>query len=205
MAMIARGLTKMLKWKRFDPNKFYEKGYSLKKKEKSSKDNKPLDNKNESNLGPCFGCSLPGHVVKDCPILQKKVEKHKQKAKKEFKKATIAAWSDSDSSNSENEEQATNLFFMVNEDQVQEDETEYKSRDEVDCSDLLESSTYEFAQALTKCIRCEPEHLYKIKSLKKIACDLSFEKEVLQKSKTANLTQDWNSCKRKERASIQIW
>ena len=99
----------------------------MKKNEKFSKGEKPLNNKNESNLGPCFGCGLPGYVVKDCPILQKKAKKRKQKAKKEFKKATIAAWSDSGLSNSDNEEQATNLFFMVNEEKVQQDEIEYKS------------------------------------------------------------------------------
>jgi len=30
---------------------------------------KPLNNNNEDNLGPYFSCGLPGHVVKDCPIL----------------------------------------------------------------------------------------------------------------------------------------
>jgi len=45
----------------------------------------------------------------------------------------IATWSDSDSSDSDDEEeQAANLCFMVNEDQVQEDETEYESSNEVD-------------------------------------------------------------------------
>jgi len=41
--------------------------------------------------------------VKDCPVLQMKAEKRKQKAKKEFKRAMIAAWSDSDSSDSDKE------------------------------------------------------------------------------------------------------
>ena len=45
----------------------------------------------------------------------------------------IAAQSDSDSSNSEDqEEKVANLCFMVNKVQVQEDETEYESSDEVD-------------------------------------------------------------------------
>jgi len=69
MSMTARGLKKMFKSKIFDPKKFYKKGSSLKKNEKFSKGNKPLNNKNESDLGPYFGCGLPGHVVKDCPIL----------------------------------------------------------------------------------------------------------------------------------------
>ena len=51
----------------------------------------------------------------------------------------IAPWSDSDSSNIEDEEeQTTSLWFMVNEDQVQEDETEYECSDEVDYSNLLD-------------------------------------------------------------------
>jgi len=52
-------------------------------------------------------------VLKDFPIIQKKVEKRKQKAKKEFKRTMIAAWSDSDSSQSKDEEeQVENLCFM---------------------------------------------------------------------------------------------
>lgn len=89
MAMIARGLKKMFKSKKFDPKKFYKKGSSSNKNEKFSKGTKFL-NKNDSNLGPCFGCSLPGHIVKDCLVLQMKVEKRKQKDKKEFRKAMIA-------------------------------------------------------------------------------------------------------------------
>ena len=58
MAMIARGLKKMFKSRTFDPKKFYEKGSSSKKDEKSSKGNK-TSNKNETNFGPCFGCGLP--------------------------------------------------------------------------------------------------------------------------------------------------
>ena len=44
------------------------------------------------------------------------------------------------------------FFLMVNEDQVQEDETEYESLDKVDCSDLLEYSKDELAITLIKCI-----------------------------------------------------
>jgi len=99
MTMIARGLRKMFKSNRFDPKMFYIKGSSSKRCEKNSKGTKTSNNKNESNLVPCFGCGLPKHVVKDCPIVQKKAERWKQKTKKEFKRAMIAARSDSDSSN----------------------------------------------------------------------------------------------------------
>ena len=64
-------------------------------------------------MGPCFGCRLPGHIAKDCLILQKRAEKWQERAKQEFKRALIAAWSNSDSSDSENEEeQVTNLCLI---------------------------------------------------------------------------------------------
>jgi len=95
MTMIARRLKKIFKSRRFDPKKLYKKESSSKKNERFSKGTKTSNNKHESNLDPYFGCGWLGHVVKDFPILQKKVEKRKQKAKKEFKR--VAAWSDSDS------------------------------------------------------------------------------------------------------------
>jgi len=74
-----------------------------------------------------------------------------QKAKKEFKRAMIAAWSDRDSSESEDEEeQAVNLCFMAN--QTHDEETEYESSDKVDYSDFLEYSKDELARVLIKCI-----------------------------------------------------
>ena len=52
----------------------------------------------------------------------------------------------SDSSQSQDEEeQAANLCFMVNEDQAQEEETEYESSNKVDYFDLLEYSNNELA------------------------------------------------------------
>jgi len=166
----------VFKLRRFDSKKFYKKGTSSKRDEKTSKGNKTF-NKNETNLGPCFGCGLSLHVVKDCPILRKKVEKRRQKAKKEFKRAMMAAWSDSASSKSKDEEeQAVNPCFMANENQTHDEETEYESSDEVDYSDLLEYSKDELAQALIKCIQYEQDYLSKIKSLKKPINNLSFEK-----------------------------
>jgi len=80
MVMITRGLKKIFKSNRFNRNKFYKKGSSSKKNEKSSKCIEISINKNESNLGPCFGCGLPGYAVKDSSILQNKDEKQKHKA-----------------------------------------------------------------------------------------------------------------------------
>ena len=76
----------------------------------------------------------------------------------------IATWSDSDSSNSDDdeEEQVKNLCFMANEDLSQEEETKYKSSDEVDYSEFLEYSKKKLAQSLIKCIQCEQVHLSKI-------------------------------------------
>jgi len=78
--------------------------------------------------------------------------------------------SDSD----DEEEQAANLCFMTNKDNVQKDKTEYESSDEIHCFDFLEYSKDELAQALIKCIRCEQECLSKVKSMKKTICDLFF-------------------------------
>ena len=130
----------MLKSKRFDPKKFYKKGSSSTKNEKFAKATKIYyKNKIESNKGPGFGCGLPGHIAKDYPILQKKAEKRKENGKQDFKRAIITTWSDSDSSDSENEEeQVTNLCFMVNEGQIQEEEIEYESSDEVNYLEFLE-------------------------------------------------------------------
>jgi len=122
------------------------------------------------------------------PHFTKKAGKCKEKAKKEFKKAMIATWSNSDSSDSDDEEEATNLYFMVNEDQVQEDETDYESSDEVNCSNFLEYSKDELAEALIKCIRCEQEYLSKIKSLKKHFVIHPLKKK-FYKYQTTNLTQ----------------
>jgi len=64
-----------------------------------------------------------------------------------------AAWSDSDSSYSEDKaEHVANLCFMVNENHVQEHKTKYESLDKVDYTYLLEYSKDELAQTLTKCI-----------------------------------------------------
>jgi len=136
IGMIARGLKKMFKSKKFDPKRFYKKGSPSSKNEKFSKGTKFLNNKNDSNLGPCFGCGLSGHIAKDCPVLQMKAEKRKQKAKKEFRKAMIAAWSDGDSNDNDKEEEVANLCLMANDVQ----ETEPEDLDEVDYSGLLEYS-----------------------------------------------------------------
>jgi len=70
-----------------------------------SKGIKTSNNKNETNFDPCFGCALPGHIVTNCPIIQRKSNQQKQKAKKEFKRAMVNIWSDSDLSESKDDEE----------------------------------------------------------------------------------------------------
>ena len=65
-----------------------------------------------------------------------------------------------------------NLCFMVNESQIQEEETKYESSNEVDYSEFLEYSKDELAQALVNCIECEQKYLSKIRSLKKVISKL---------------------------------
>ena len=90
----------------------------------------------------------------------------------------IAAWSDSDSSDSDKEEEVANLCLMANDVQ----ETEPENVDEVVYSDLLEYSKEELAQALIRCIQCEQEYLSKIKTFKKTIHNLLSEKEMLQRA-----------------------
>ena len=78
--------------------------------------------------------------------------KQRAKKEKELKRAMIATWSDSDSSDNDEEEQMENLCYMANEDLIQEDEIECDSSDEVDYYDFLEYSKDELAKALIKCI-----------------------------------------------------
>ena len=61
-------------------------------------------------------------------------------------------------------------------------ETEFEDLDEVGYSNLLQYSKNKLAQALVNCNECEQKYLSKIKSLKKVIRNLSFEKEALQKS-----------------------
>ena len=95
----------------------------------------------------------------------------------------LATQSDSDASNSDaNEDQVVNVGLMAKEEQLQEESNQRESSNEVNYSVFLEYSKNELAQALVNCIECKQKQLSKIKSLKKVIRDLSFEKEALQKS-----------------------
>jgi len=115
--------------KEIRPQKILQK--RAKRNERSSKGRQCFNN-NESNMVPLFSCELLGCIVKDCPISQKKAKKQRQKAKKELKKAMVAIWSNSDTSNSDdNEYQVVNLGMMAKEEHGEE-QTECKSSHEVD-------------------------------------------------------------------------
>jgi len=80
-------------------------------------------------MGLCFAYGLPRHVVKDCPILQKKTKKQKQNANK-----VVATLRNSNKSSSDdNEDQVVNLGLTTNEEQIQE-EVQCASSNEVDIS-----------------------------------------------------------------------
>jgi len=70
-------------------------------------------------------------------------------------------------------------------DQVQEDEIEYESSNEVNYTDFVEYSKDELAQTLIKYILYEQDYLSKINFLKKTIRDLTLEKEHLEESNNA--------------------
>jgi len=51
-------------------------------------------NKDNPNTNLCYGCGMKGHLLKDCPLLQKIGKNRKFKMKKDNKKVMVAAWSD---------------------------------------------------------------------------------------------------------------
>ena len=87
------------------------------------------------------------HLLKDCPLIQN-MGKSRRFKKKDNKRAMIATWSDSETSDSKsNEEHTTNICVMAKE--VQDDErSEYESTNEVDISALYECSKEELINAL---------------------------------------------------------
>jgi len=107
-SLIVRGLNKVGLRKKFNHKSFNQKGSTFKRNEKGKS-----YNKNETNVSACYGCGVPGHMLKDCPLLQKVGERRKFKRKKN-KKAMIAAESDSESSESDNyEEHVVNTCLMA--------------------------------------------------------------------------------------------
>jgi len=75
------------------------------------------NSKEESNLGPGFRCGLQGHVMEDCPSLQKKDKKRKLKTI-EYKKAMIPAWGSNTNNSNDDEDQVADLGLMAKEEQA---------------------------------------------------------------------------------------
>ena len=73
--------------KKFNQRGFNSRGCTPKRNEKFPKSK--FFNKDNTNVSSCYGCGMPGHSLKDCPLIQKVGEKRTFK-KKENKRAMIA-------------------------------------------------------------------------------------------------------------------
>ena len=176
--LIVQGLNKIGLKKRFNQRGFNTKGSTSKRTEKYTTGK--FLNKDNTNIGSCYGCGMPSHLLKDQPLIQKMGKKRKLK-KKEIKRAMIAAQSDSKTSDSESdEEHTTNTCLMAND--VQNDEqSEYESTEEVHISSLYECSKDELIDALISFANLEHKYMSKYKDLKKKLRDLSQKNAGLEK------------------------
>jgi len=59
--------------KKFDQQGFNPKGSTSKRDAKCSLGK--FFNKDNTNAGSCYGCGMPGHLLKDSPLIQKMGEK----------------------------------------------------------------------------------------------------------------------------------
>ena len=160
-SLIVRGLNKMGMKKKFNQRGFNTKGSMSKRNEKYAKGK--FVNKENANITSCYGCGIPGHLLKDCPLIQKMGEKRRFK-KKENRKAMIAAWSDSETSESESDEEHTNNTCLMAKDG---ESSEHESMDEVDISGLYKCSKDELIDALISFANLEQKYMSKYKDLKK--------------------------------------
>ena len=116
-SLIVRGLNKMGLKKRFNQRGSNQRGPMFRRNDKMSKGK--FINKDNPYTNSCYGCGMTDHLLNDCPPLQKISENRKSKMKKDNKKAMVAAWSDSESSESESDEEHTaNICLMAKEDQT---------------------------------------------------------------------------------------
>ena len=178
-SLIVRGLNKMGLKKKFNQRGFNSKGPSLKRNEKFSKGK--FSHKDNTNVSSCYGCGMPGHLLKDCQLIQKKGESRRFK-KKDSKRAMIAAWSDSDTSESESDEEHTANICLMAKDVKNDERFEYESTDEVDISALYDCSKEELINALVSFAKLERKYLSKYKGVKKNVQDLNLKNMALEKS-----------------------
>ena len=92
---------------------------------------------------------------------------------KDNKKAMVAAWSNSESSESESDEKHTaNICLMAKEVQNNK-ETEYENSDEVDAPELYKYSKEELIDTLISFTNIKQKYLSKYKELKKNVLELT--------------------------------
>ena len=65
--------------KKFNQRGFNSKGCTLKRNEKFKG---KFFNKDNTSVSSCYGCDMPGHLLKDCTLIQKMGESQKFKKKK---------------------------------------------------------------------------------------------------------------------------
>jgi gag-polypeptide of LTR copia-type/Zinc knuckle len=87
--------------------KRFEKYARLKKERRFQRRESHKDESSKRDKDPiiCYECNKPGHIKFDCPMMKKRDKFHK-------KQAMVATWSDSDSSDDDNDEVA-NLCLMA--------------------------------------------------------------------------------------------
>ena len=136
----------------------------LKRNEKLSKGK--FFHKDNTNVSSCYGCGMPGHLLKDCPLIQKMGESQRFK-KKDNKRAQIATWSNSDTSDNESDEEHNANICLTTKEVQDNQRSEYESTDEVDISALYECPKEELINALVSFAKLEQRYLSKYEDLKK--------------------------------------
>ena len=156
--------------KRFNQRGSNQRGPTLRRNDKISKGK--FINKDNPYINSCYGYGMTDYLLKYYPLLQKIRENQKFKMEKDNKKAMVAAWSDSESSESESDEEHTaNICLMAKEVQ-NNNETEYENSDEVDASELYKYSKEELIDTLISFASIEQKYLFKYQDLKKNILEL---------------------------------
>jgi len=75
--------------KRFNQRGSNQRGSTFRRNEKFSTGK--FTNKDNSNANSYYGCGMTGHLLKDCPLIQKDRRKSNVKMNKDNKKAMVFA------------------------------------------------------------------------------------------------------------------
>ena len=163
-ALMAKSFAKIMKMRK----NFYQ-------NKKGANGSKPIRNKFQkgSNKNTCYECGETGHFIKDCP--KKRKEKYPKKDRK--KKKAMAAWSDSDTSDSEKDEmEQANLCLMAE---------KSESKHEVTVNSILSSPSEIISEIISNMLLNEENLLKRINGLEK---QLE-EQEVISKIKSEEIEQ----------------